>query len=79
MPVELLRRREANAVNAVFFQNVFEEKRAQIPRKYGLVKQIFCEERANFSEDVGVKYYNTYSESESSFQGQSYANPKKLI
>ena len=63
-----------------FYQNVFKEERAQIPEKIWLDQgKEFFGDMANFCEDVGVRYYHTYSETKVTFGERAMRTLKNLI
>ena len=63
-----------------FYQNVFEKERTQFPKKLWLDQgKEFFGDMANFCEDVGVKYYHTYSETKVAFGERIIRTLKNLI
>ena len=66
--VEALRSKGAEGVKAAFIKMCSKKNELNFPKKLWLDqgKQFFGD-MANFCEDVGVKYYHTYSETKVAF------------
>ena len=79
--VEPLRRKGAEAVKAAFIKMCSKKNELNFPKKLWLDQgKEFFGDMANFCEDVGIKYYHTYSETKVVFGERAirYTNPESF-
>ena len=78
--VEPLRRKGAEAVKAAFIKMCSKKSELKFPKKLWLdQRKEFFGDMVNFCEDVGVKYYHTYSETKVTFGERAIRTLKNLI
>ena len=78
--VEPLRRKGAEAVKAAFIKMCSKTNELNFPKKLWLDQgKEFFGDMANFCEDVGIKYYHTYSETKVAFGERAIRTLKVLI
>ena len=78
--VEPLRRKGAEGVKAAFIKMCSKKNELNFPKKLWLDQgKEFFGDMANFCEDVGVKYYHTYSETKVAFGERAIQTLKVLI
>ena len=78
--VEPLRRKGAEAVKAAFIKMCSKKNELNFPKKLWLDQgKEFFGDMANFCEDVGNKYYHTYSETKVAFGERAIGTLKNLI
>ena len=78
--VEALRSKGAEGVKAAFIKMCSKKNELNFPKKLWLDQgKEFFGDMANFCEDVGVKYYHTYSETKVAFGERAIRTLKVLI
>ena len=78
--VEPLRRKGAEAVKAAFIKMCSKKNELNFPKKLWLDQgKEFFGDMTNFCEDVGIKYYHTYSETKVAFGERAIRTLKVLI
>ena len=78
--VKSLRSKGTEAVEAAFVKMCSKKNKLNFPMKLWLdQRKEFFEDMANYCEDVGVKYYHTYSETEVAFDERAIRTLKNLI
>ena len=78
--VEPLPRKGAEAVKAAFIKMCSKKNELNFPKKLWLDQgKEFFGDMANFCEDVGIKYYHTYSETKVAFGERAIRTLKNLI
>ena len=78
--VEPLPRKGAEAVKAAFIKMCSKKNELNFRKKLWLDQgKEFFEDMANFCEDVGIKYYHTYSETKVAFGERAIRTLKNLI
>ena len=78
--VEPLRSKGAEALKAAFIKMCSKKKELNFPKKLWLDQgKEFFGDMANFCEDMGVKYYHTYSETRVVFGERAMRTLKNLV
>ena len=76
----IITKQRSRGCESSFYQNVFKMNELNFPKKLWLDQgKEFLGDMANFCEDVGVKYYYTYSDTKVAFGERAIRTLKNLI